>query len=161
MPYGAIRRNNRRGNFMRRPHQPWEISHIRISAAATGSVQTNQALFNNNLSQGITTCKHFTFNLATTALTADQAVTWALVYVPGGTTAGTISAVNGGEIYEPQQFVVAAGSFIAPFEETEYTRIYVPMARKLHAGDALQFITRGTGVSDYAFEAVVKFAHKE
>ena len=85
--------------------------------------------------------KHLTCNLTQVVAggsSAESNLFWALVYVPQGTTAGSLNIATAGatpsSMYEPNQFVMNCG-VIDPTAGP--IRIYSPISRNLNDGDKI------------------------
>ena len=76
---------------------------------------------------------------------------WALVYVPDGYTANSLTLTSGGDLYEPAQNIIESGSFITDSDATVY-RITSRLKRNLNEGDSIRLLMRGsaTGTTQYA-----------
>ena len=128
--------------------------------AVAGTTQDFTVIFANT-TIGMATVKHISLDLNVTAETVDQSVYWALVLVPDTRSASSLATAGiGGELYEPQQDVIACGVFMAPFEEVSAKRLYTPMARKLRQGDQIQFVVRSSAGTSYSINGVIRYALK-
>ena len=87
--------------------------------------------------QGMRKVKHCTVSLATPA-GAGHLVFWALVYVPAGTEPHAIT-VSGGQIYEPNQYVMGSG--VVDFNAGP-CRFHCPLSRNLNSGDCIWLVVR-------------------
>ena len=98
--------------------------------------------------EGMRKVKHLTCNLTQVVAggsSAESNLFWALVYVPQGTTAGSLNIATAGatpsSMYEPNQFVMNCG-VIDP-----YSRSYQdlpPISRNLNDGDKISLLIRPT-----------------
>ena len=104
---------------------------------------------------GVKTVKHVLINLSTDE---DFEFYWAIVYVPQGTTIGSISTptVDAPSMYEPNQYIMGCG-IIDP--SAGPIRIRTRVARKLHSGDAIVLIVSKPGaVNSAAIQGTVTYA---
>ena len=142
---------------------PWTISNTTIGYTQDpGTTQAITTICTNTTGNKILKVKHITIS-ANVVATSAVPVYWALVYVPQTQTPSTLDLISGNQIYEPNQFLMASGCFIAD-TDSEPVRIYTPLARKLHpstgvvAGDTVRFITLGGSATAYQFVGLVKYA---
>lgn len=112
--------------------------------------------------QGKRKCKNFDINLAVqqpAALAQQQSlIYYALVYVPAGSTASTISNAAGTEYYTPGSNVLAAGVYDC--DEGTGFRVRTRLARNLNAGDEIQLVMRSSalvGAAQIALQGVVSY----
>ena len=98
--------------------------------------------------EGMRKVKHLTCNLTQVVAggsSAESNLFWALVYVPQGTTAGSLNIATAGatpsSMYEPNQFVMNCG-VIDPTAGP--IRIYSPISRNLNDGDKISLLIRPT-----------------
>ena len=107
--------------------------------------------------EGMRKVKHLTCNLTQVVAggsSAESNLFWALVYVPQGTTAGSLNIATAGatpsSMYEPNQFVMNCG-VIDPTAGP--IRIYSPISRNLNDGDKISLLIRPTldGVATIVF----------
>ena len=121
-------------------------SSVSCSAGGTLGAQQMVSIVASAAAQGKRKCKNFDINLACRSATAaDQEgslIYYALVYVPAGTTAATLNATSGSELYTPAANVLAAG--IYDVAKGTGFRVRTRLARNLNAGDEIQLVLRGT-----------------
>ena len=87
--------------------------------------------------QGMRKVKHLTVNMSDFSnADAYLALYWALVYVPQGTTANTLT-IDAGGLYEPNQFVMGCGVF--DFNGGPL-RVKCPISRNLNSGDTIALV---------------------
>jgi len=148
------RSSNRRVPYA--PRQRYSITtKVLNTTVGTGTVQQSTDILT-SAEQGILKIKNIYLNLNVVS-TAAQAVYWAVIYVPDGYTANTLTTTPGGELYEPQQNVIASGSFIA--DTTSFpVRIFSRLAKNLHSGDKIKFVTLGTAATSYQFVGTLRYA---
>ena len=103
--------------------------------------------------EGTRKVKHLGITLSSN-VTDITGMYWALVYVPEGYTANSLSVTAGSSIYEPNQNVMACG--VLNFSAGP-ARIYSKLSRNLSSGDHIDLILLSTGpaaivatVVDYA-----------
>ena len=103
--------------------------------------------------QGMRKVKHLTISVADfVGASSANVLWWALVYVPQGTTANTLS-INSTGLYEPNQYVMGCGVF-------DFTggplRVRCPLSRNLNSGDSIALvvynaISTGPAASTFAY----------
>ena len=89
--------------------------------------------------EGMRKVKHITVNVTGASPTLDEGAVlwWAIVYLPQGTTLGTIN-IDGSSMYEPNQFVMNCG--IA--DSTAGPIRFTPVSRNLNDGDSIVLAIR-------------------
>ena len=100
---------------------------------------------------GMRKVKHLTISMASPAAGAGDHAYWALVYVPQGTTPGSLNP--GGSLYEPNQFVMSSGVF--DFSAGPL-RVRSPLSRNLNSGDAIYLVVNVEAAG--LFYGVVQYA---
>lgn len=88
---------------------------------------------------------------------------WAIVVVPAGTIAATISMASATTMYATEQNVLAFGTGTTWNEDTETALMFegsTKSMRKLKAGDALHFLVFGTAVERHDLTGTVQFFYK-
>ena len=68
----------------------------------------------------------------------DTQILWAIVYVPKGSTPGTLNYQNG-IFYSPPQFIMASGIYDTN-QPGNSSRIFTPLSRNLNEGDGIAFV---------------------
>ena len=127
-----------------------------VSSLSDPSVTTSVVVVPSSTIQGMRKVKHLTVQLAASSESFD-ALWWALVYVPQGTTVGNLNVSGGSSLYEPNQFVMNCGCF-------DFTagpvRVSSPVSRNLNSGDAIYLVMRqGTSSTNpQTVRGVVKYA---
>ena len=99
--------------------------------------------------------KHLTVNLTPILDQDGGQIWWALVYVPQGTTAGSIQLATTAalsDMYEPNQYVMNCG-IVDPTAGP--IRFSTPLARNLNNGDAIVLLVRHTLAATWTFAALV------
>ena len=105
--------------------------------------------------QGMRKVKHIRISLSPSGDNPDSWLTWALVFVPEGYNPNFLDGQSQHSLYEPNQFVMAAGH-VDP--NAGPVRISSPISRNLNSGDQIILIV-GTayqgnievnGVAEYA-----------
>ena len=118
--------------------------------AATAVVSANQTsvvdIVPPSLTEGMRKVKHLTVNLTQIASgDAESNLFWALVYVPQGTSAGSLNIAAGGSgiggMYEPNQFVMNCG-VVDPTAGP--IRMHSPISRNINDGDKISLLIRPT-----------------
>ena len=103
--------------------------------------------------EGMRKIKHITISLTSST---DAPFRYAIVYVPQGTTVGTINqGTSALSLYEPNQFVMSCGT-IDP--DAGPIRIYSPLARNLNSGDAIYLLVRSTTGGTFTINGIVSYA---
>ena len=102
--------------------------------------------------QGMRKVKHITISMAMTQ-TPNVYCFWAIVYVPAGTTPSTI-AIDGGAMYEPNQYVMNCGVF--DFDGGPL-RVSSPVSRNLNSGDSVYLVIK-TSANITGFRYVSRYA---
>ena len=78
----------------------------------------------------------------TIAISENNRILWAIVYVPRGSEPGTIN-LNNGIFYTPPQFIMASGIYDTD-QPGNSSRIFTPLSRNLNAGDGIAFVYKPT-----------------
>ena len=141
MPY--YRRAYKRRSYGSRDKYSVHQKAFSFSAAASPTT-TAQLIVPATTLEGMRKVKHITINLTPIIDQDGGQIWWALVYVPQGTTAGSITlastaAVN--DMYEPNQFVMNCG-VVDPTAGP--IRFGSPISRNLNNGDAIVLLVRHT-----------------
>lgn len=111
--------------------------------------QTSFTLVDPVTVQGMRKVKHLMVNLTLTGTSNSDEINplyWAIVYVPQGTTPGTIQL--NGTFYEPNQYVMNCG-VVDP--SAGPIRFSSPLARNLNSGDAIYLVV---GVNNLSAQTV-------
>jgi len=107
--------------------------------------------------QGMRKVKHIRISLSPEGTgpegAAQSDVTWALVYVPEGYNPNNLDGLNEHSLYEPNQFVMAAGHCDP---NAGPVRISSPISRNLNSGDYIVLVI-GTMVQQQ-IRGVVEYA---
>lgn len=112
--------------------------------------------------EGMRKVKNISIQLAydgtrTGATDSDQAIVWAIVYVPKGSEPGTVG-VNAGVLYSPPQFIMASGIYDTK-NPGNTSRIFTPLSRNLNAGDGIAFVyTPKNPLIENQLMAVINYA---
>lgn len=129
----------------------YSVEHTAFELAPTAAGQVSQVVVAPTTTQGMRKVKHLTISMGSPAAQAGNRIYWALVYVPQGTTVGTIN--TSGSLYEPNQFVMGCGVF--DFDAGPL-RVRCPLSRNLNSGDSIYFIMYTGAAGTYA--GVVSYA---
>lgn len=109
--------------------------------------------------KGMRKVKHLTIQLSNMPAAEGWPLYYALVYVPEGYDANTLNVPSDNAIsslYEPNQFVMAAGILDTT---SGPNRIHCPIARNLNSGDKIVFIIACPGLNqNAAFTGIVRYA---
>ena len=105
---------------------------------------------------GMRKVKHLVVSVASNeSSTAGVGVsTWALVYVPQGTSVNTLN-LSGGDLYEPNQFVMNCG--VVDFSAGP-CRFTSPVSRNLNSGDAIYLIMSNSSANAGIIGYTVRYA---
>ncbi len=137
----------------------WTVRHQVLNIQQNpGTTQSNTsflAVTAGNAQPNITV-KHIKMSVNAGSATT-QAVFWAIVYVPAGTSTLALSTATNSNLYPASQFVMSSGSFIAD-ADAEPVSVYVPVARKLNPGDQIVFACIGTNAAAYQLIGTLKMA---
>ena len=113
--------------------------------AAASPTTTAQLIVPATVTEGMRKVKHLTVNLTPLGPEGESGpIWWALVYVPQGTTAGSITLASTAalsDMYEPNQFVMNCG-IVDPTAGP--IRFSSPISRNLNNGDAIVLLVRHT-----------------
>ena len=137
-------------HFYNRDKYSVEQTYNGISSIAAGSLSDSVVVAADS-TQGMRKAKHFTVSISSTATTP---VLWALVYVPGGQTVGSVAS-SAGALYATNQFVIASG--LADFSGGPL-RFHSPMSRNLNSGDSIHFLMRNLGSTNIEVASLVSYA---
>lgn len=86
--------------------------------------------------QGMRKVKHLTVSVAN-FYSASTCMYWALVYVPQGTSVGSLSVTGQTGMYEPNQYVMNCG--VVDFQAGP-VRFTSPVSRNLNSGDSIVLV---------------------
>ena len=107
--------------------------YLQLSPSATTAIQVVAP----SLNEGMRKVKNFTLNLSPQS---DDAfiLTWALVYVPGGTQLGSLNlSASATSLYEPNQYVINCG---ISDPTAGPIRFFSPLSRNLNSGDSIYLL---------------------
>ena len=120
------------------------------------TTQTSQLVYantNTNQTKVLLTRPRVTINVqSSTAIL----VYWAFVYVPEGYTANTLSTVSSSNLYEPNQFVMASGSFVS-VADSQPVRMTSPIKRNINEGDSIFFIMRSASAGTIVWAGTLEY----
>ncbi len=145
----------------------------------------NKQLVNTNINtivaaQQSTTLETFTFPVTLTGLRWDinvlrsagtagnlSRLVWAIIMLPDSQTASTISLTNAGSVYQPEQHVLAYGTFlsdgVSAAGAAAHSRSFNGSSktmRKLQSGDKLELITFGTATEAHELFGTIQWFEK-
>ena len=141
MPYR--RRAYRRGRYGSRDKYSVHQKAFSFTAQASPTT-TAQLIVPSSATEGMRKVKHLTVNLTPILDQDGGQIWWALVYVPQGTTAGSIQLATTAalsDMYEPNQYVMNCG-IVDPTAGP--IRFSSPISRNLNNGDAIVLLVRHT-----------------
>ena len=164
MPYR--RRAYRRGRYGSRDKYSVHQKAFSFTAQASPTT-TAQLIVPSSATEGMRKVKHLTVNLTPILDQDGGQIWWALVYVPQGTTAGSIQLATTAalsDMYEPNQYVMNCG-IVDPTAGP--IRFSSPISRNLNNGDAIVLLVRHTlggnmdirGTCRYAITPVIFTLH--
>ena len=148
---------NYRRRFYRANRDKYSVEQTAGTVATNTSGQGGVVVVSPNTIQGMRKVKHLTVNMAHAGgegQTNSDILYWALVYVPQGTSANTIT-IDAGGMYEPNQFVMGCGVF--DFNAGPL-RIHCPISRNLNSGDNISLVVQAADFGAHAYNYVVKYA---
>ena len=152
MPYR--RRAYRRGRYGSRDKYSVHQKAFSFTAQASPTT-TAQLIVPSSATEGMRKVKHLTVNLTPILDQDGGQIWWALVYVPQGTTAGSIQLATTAalsDMYEPNQYVMNCG-IVDPTAGP--IRFSSPISRNLNNGDAIVLLVRHTLVATWTSAALV------
>jgi len=145
----------------------------------------NKQLVNTNIStivaaQQASVLETFTFPVTLTGLRWDLTVlrsagtagnlsrlTWAIIMLPDSQSASTISLTNAGSMYQPEQHVLAYGTFISDGVSAAGAAGHIrsfsgssKTMRKLQSGDILELIVFGTATEEHELFGTIQWFEK-
>ena len=127
--------------------------------AAASPTTTAQLIVPSTATEGMRKVKHITVNLTPLGPEGEStAIWWALVYVPQGTTAGSITLASTAaltDMYEPNQFVMNCG--IAD-PDAGPIRFSSPISRNLNNGDVIVLLVRHSLGSSIEIRGTCRYA---
>lgn len=110
-----------------------------------------------NALQGMRKVKHLTVSLTApntgSSVGNINALYWALVYVPQGTSVNPLN-IGGPSLYEPNQFVLNSG-IVDP--DAGPIRISTPLSRNLNSGDSI-WLVLGSTAANTSINGMVQYA---
>ena len=134
----------------------YSVQQKAIAFSASVGNTTQQVIVPATDTEGMRKVKNITVNLSGAGNVID--FYWALVYVPQGTTPGTLNitaAATAPAMYEPNQFVMNCGIVDA---NAGPIRFFTPLARNLNDGDTIYLLIRPTGLEPLDLHGVVRYA---
>ena len=137
----------------------YSVEHTRIAVTTAaeltnGLYQAAAGVVPATATQGMRKVKHVRISLSPTDNGESTDITWALVFVPEGYNPNVLDGNNGHSLYEPNQFVMAAGH-VDPAAGP--VRISSPISRNLNSGDQILLVV-GTTVAQKTVAGVVEYA---
>lgn len=89
---------------------------------------------------------------------ADTLIYWAIVFVPSGTTPGSLVLDGSSEFYTPSAFVMANGIYDSN-QPGNGSRLFTPLSRNLNSGDSIALIfTTSTAIGPGEFRVCGNYA---
>jgi len=145
--------------------RPIDKKLTNIIANAVVAAQQETILYPAATFPGTITGMRWSLTISAGAGSTGQAtVKWAIVIVPAGTTQITINMGTTNSLYDPEQFVMAFGSYTTPDGTAGGTpqqfEGQTKAMRKLKAGDRLSFLTLGVASEPVNIGGTVQFFYK-
>jgi len=157
MPY----RTRSRSRSFRGNRDKYSVERTRIVATTSaepqnGLHQAGAVVVPPTTVQGMRKVKHLRVSLSPSLQSGENVsdIVWALVFVPEGYQPNLLDGTNQHSLYEPNQFVMAAGQ-VDP--SAGPVRISSPISRNLNSGDQIVLIV-GTTVPSVLTHGVVEYA---
>ena len=150
MPY--YRRPFKRARYGKRIK--YSIQQKAFQFNATGGQTSGQLIVPATTLEGMRKVKHITVNLAGLA----GQFWWAIVYVPQGTTPGSITigdTTSGAAMYEPNQFCMNCGIVD---DNAGPIRFSSPIGRNLNDGDSIILLVRPNSTQSSSIQGTVRYA---
>lgn len=148
----------------RRAKRPIDKTLRNVSYTAIGSVQKETELYPPATFPGTITGLRWDIAICRDGGTAPNRgfIKWAIVVVPQGQNgANTIASSDTSTLYNPEQNVLAFGSFVSTTSPTNAQPLLVTGStksmRKLKAGDKLSFIAIGSATETHSLVGTVQF----
>jgi len=154
MPY--YRRPYKRARYGKRIK--YSVQQKAFQFAASAGTTSGQLIVPATTLEGMRKVKHLTINLTASGTEGAPQFWWALVYVPQGTTVGSITvgnAVAGTAMYEPNQFCMNCGIIDS---DAGPIRIGSPLGRNLNDGDSIVLIVRPISTADISIQGTCRYA---
>jgi len=122
-----------------------------LTASSTTAVQ----IVAPSLTEGMRKVKNFTLNLVPFS-ESTYCIFWALVYVPEGTSPGSLNVVTTStSLYEPNQFVINCG-IVDP--DAGPIRFFSPLSRNLNSGDSIYLLVTSSPSSTIQVQGTARYA---
>ena len=150
MPY--YRRPYKRARYAKR--DKYSVQQKAFQFNATGGTTSGQLIVPATTLEGMRKVKHITVNLA--GLSGQ--LWWAIVYVPQGTTPGTLTVgdtTSGTAMYEPNQFCMNCGIVDG---DAGPIRFYSAIGRNLNDGDSIILLVRTNTTQSVSVQGTVRYA---
>ena len=144
-----------RRKYYRGGRDKYSIEHNAFDLVTNTDGDGGQTIVPAATVQGMRKVKHITISMGTAAeaSTVANVIYWAIVYVPGGTSPNTL-VINGGSLYEPNQYVMGCGVF--DFDGGPL-RVHCPLSRNLNSGDSIALVCHTNG-GQKSYQTVVSYA---
>lgn len=140
--------------------RPTDKQLICISKSGVDGTQVSSTLYTASF-PGTVTGLRWNVSAAQDAGTGNALIFWAIVKVPQGTTAGTLSISDASTLYSPENMVMAFGG--ANCDPDGYGTLWdgaTKGMRKLQAGDTLVWIAKGTATNTCNVKGCIQFFYK-
>jgi len=154
MSYRGPRRTNYGSKSYKRT--PYQTNTMVFNGSAVNlSTQLTEYFADNTAGTGKTTVARPTINISVQAASATP-VYWAIVFVPEGYAANTLALNSGDALYEPNQYVMASGCFVAD-ADSEPFRLASRLKRKLNLGDRIALLMRAGATTGINYAATINY----
>lgn len=146
---------------VRRSRRPIDKKLTNVVLANVQAVQQAVDLYGAATFPGTITGLRWSLCFTAGTLTGFGQIRWAIIVLPQNTTASTINVGSGGSLYDPEQMVLAFGTYgSSSTGDTWVVEGQTKSMRKLKAGDKLQFIAFGTASQPITVSGTVQFFYK-
>jgi hypothetical protein len=150
------RRTPIRKNYAKRKPFAKQIEVIQFGPTDISTAQYVNIIYEQADSvAGKTTFARPKITLNVQATTANL-VYWALVFIPDGYSENVLQVVDGANLYEPAQYIMAAGSFIAD-TDAEPFRLTSPLKRSMNPGDKISLLMKSAATSTLQCAGTVEY----
>lgn len=146
---------------VRRSRRPIDKKLTNVVASNVVAGQVAIDLYGAATFPGTITGLRWSLGYSASGLTGYSQVRWAIVVVPQNTNASTLSIGSGTSMYDPEQMVLAFGSWGTHGPADSWSSEgQTKSMRKLKARDKLQFIVYGTNLQPITVAGTVQFFYK-
>jgi len=147
------------GNVIRAARRPIDKS-LKVTSLTVAGTQVSTELQPAMTFPGTLTGLRWSLSLYNNAGTGDTQIVWAIVVVPQGTTASTLSIANSATLYSPEQNVLTfgyAGSLTSVGAQNNMFEGSTKTMRKLKVGDTMVIIAIAEATNTWNMNGCVQF----